>query len=88
MSVLHAILLFGGVPFLICAAVVAFVMVPSMIRGPRYRPGQQWTAEPELIGSGQDADPAKQLPSGSGQGEGAGSGRSPGDSTGGASVKW
>jgi hypothetical protein len=50
MSTLEAILLFVGTPALIIAVVTLLVMAPSLAKGPRYRPGQEWDAQPEWIG--------------------------------------
>jgi hypothetical protein len=50
MSTLHALLLFVGVPALIVGVITLMVIAPSLARGPRYRPGQEWDAQPEWIG--------------------------------------
>lgn len=50
-STLHALLFFGGIPLLIIAVITLLVMAPSLAKGPRYRPGQQWDAETEWFGS-------------------------------------
>ncbi len=67
MSTLHAILLFVGVPLLIFVAITLLVMAPSLAKGPRYRPGQGWDAEPEWFGAlpaGQSVDRSRQLEAG------------------------
>lgn len=46
MSTLHALLFFGGIPLLVIAIITLLVMVPSLAKGPRYRPGQEWEAAP------------------------------------------
>lgn len=46
MSTLHALLFFGGIPFLVIATITLLVMAPSLAKGPRYRPGQDWEAAP------------------------------------------
>jgi hypothetical protein len=51
MSTLHALLLFVGVPAALFIVITLLVMAPSIVRGPRYRPGQQWFAEPEWFGA-------------------------------------
>lgn len=56
MSTLHALLFFGGTPLLIIAVITLLVMAPSLARGPRYRPGQSWDAEPEWFGAPVVAD--------------------------------
>jgi hypothetical protein len=71
MSTLHALLLFGGVPLLVIIVISVLVMAPSMARGPRYRPDQDWDAGPEQFGTrplGQRAAPAAQIESGDGPG--------------------
>ena len=39
-----------GVPLLLIAIITLAVMAPSLARGPRYRPGLSWWAEPEWFG--------------------------------------
>ncbi len=51
MSTLHALLFFGGIPLLIVMAIALLVMAPSLAKGPRYRPGQDWDAQPEWFGA-------------------------------------
>ncbi len=46
MSTLHALLFFGGIPLLAMAVITLLVMAPSLAKGPRYRPDQDWEAEP------------------------------------------
>jgi hypothetical protein len=50
MSTLHALLLFGGVPLLVIIVITLLVMAPSLAKGPRYRPDQEWDAGPEQFG--------------------------------------
>ncbi len=50
MSTLHALLFFAGIPLLIFVAITLLVLAPSLAKGPRYRPGQEWDAEPERFG--------------------------------------
>ena len=50
MSTLETLLLFGGVPLLAIAVITLLVLVPSLVRGPRYQPGLSWWAEPEWFG--------------------------------------
>jgi hypothetical protein len=87
MSTLHAILFFVGLPLLIFSLITLLVMAPSLAKGPRYRPSQQWDAEAEWFGArdveGGSATPALESaqaqhrrPDGSG------------DDTGGASASW
>lgn len=51
MSTLHVILFFAGIPLLAIVVISLLVMAPSLARGPRYRPGQPWDAEPEWFGA-------------------------------------
>src|SRR6185295_12298860 len=51
MSTLHAILFFVGLPLLIFSLITLLVMAPSLAKGPRYRPSQQWDAEAEWFGA-------------------------------------
>jgi hypothetical protein len=98
MSTLHALLLFGGVPLLVIVVVSLLVMAPSLAKGPRYRPDQEWDAEPEQFGASpldRGSSPAGELEAGT-----ASSSREPAstatkqrttsddDNAGGASVAW
>lgn len=51
MSTLHAVLFFVGIPLLIVSVITLLVMAPSLAKGPRYRPSQQWEAEAEWFGA-------------------------------------
>ncbi len=69
MSTLHALLLFVGVPLALFVGITLLVMVPSIAKGPRYRPGLAWWAEPEWFGgpaalpsSGPEPRPALEPP--------------------------
>jgi hypothetical protein len=70
MSTLHAILLFVGAPALIFVVISLLVVAPSLARGPRYRPGQDWDAQSEWLSGGEiepTATPeSRQLTSGEG----------------------
>jgi hypothetical protein len=57
MSTLHALLLFGGVPLAISVGIVLLVLAPSLARGPRYRPAEQWDAGAEIFGEAPQVDP-------------------------------
>lgn len=88
MSTLHTLLLFGGVPLLAMAVITLLVMAPSLAKGPRYRPGQEWDATPQAFGglesmlarerralpSGRPASPARD-DVGADEGTGGASGR-------------
>ncbi len=81
MSTLHALLFFAGIPLLIIAVLTLLVMAPSLARGPRYRPGQEWDADPAWFGrpevEGSDSTPGQLT-----------SGQSTSPDTGGASAHW
>jgi hypothetical protein len=51
MSTLHGLLLFVGIPLLAIAVISLLVLAPSLAKGPRYRPGQDWDAQPEQFGA-------------------------------------
>lgn len=42
--------LFVGVPVAAAAIIAFLVVLPSMVRGPRYRPGRPWTAGSRWFG--------------------------------------
>ena len=54
MSTLETLLLLVGVPLLIIAVITLAVLAPSLARGPRYRPGLSWWAQPEWFGGPED----------------------------------
>jgi hypothetical protein len=88
MSTLHAIVLFVGGPALITAVITLLVMAPSLAKGPRYRPSQQWDAETEWFGAPEvegATTPAPELETSDAQR--ARSDKTPDDS-GGASARW
>jgi hypothetical protein len=101
-SLLEQLLVFVGIPLLVMVVVSLAVMAPSLARGPRFSPGQQWDAKSEWFGAPEAArlEPAPQqrqlqsstsVRSPSGR---TGSSRVPGEDalgdgdTGGASVRW
>lgn len=51
MSMLTTLLVFVGIPLLAFVVITLLVMAPSLARGPRYRPGMDWDAEPEWFGA-------------------------------------
>jgi hypothetical protein len=88
MSLLHVILLFGGVPLLMAAVIVIAVMAPSLARGPHYSPGHRSNTRSEWFG---DVQPVGSLEAGSEQPQlTGGTSRAPAaeDDSGGASVRW
>lgn len=50
-SRLKAVLLFGVVPIGLFLLIALLVALPSVVRGPRYRPGQGWQGNPEWYGA-------------------------------------
>ncbi|MGQ0624561.1 MAG: hypothetical protein ACT4PP_07930 [Sporichthyaceae bacterium] len=50
-STLEVIGVFGVIPIAAFALIWLVVSLPSMMRGPRYRPGQNWTAQSQWIGA-------------------------------------
>lgn len=61
MSTLHALLLFVGVPAGLFVVIALLVMAPSVVKGPRYRPGLSWWAKPEWFGGPAEVDGAHRL---------------------------
>lgn len=62
MSTLEALLVFGGIPLALVVGISVFAMAPSIAKGPRYRPGREWWAEPQWFGGPgelEDAEPAQ-----------------------------
>lgn len=57
MSTLHVVLFFAGIPVLAIVVISLLVMAPSLARGPRYRPGQPWDADPEWFGGPDEIAP-------------------------------
>jgi hypothetical protein len=51
MSALKVIGTFIGIPVGLFLLIALLVSIPSMIRGPRYRPGKEWQATPEWYGA-------------------------------------
>ncbi len=47
MSTLEALLIFVGIPAGLFVVIALLVMAPSVAKGPRYRPGLSWWADPE-----------------------------------------
>lgn len=50
MSTLEALLWYVALPLLVVAVITVAVYAPSWVRGPRYRPGLSWWAEPVWLG--------------------------------------
>jgi hypothetical protein len=51
LSTLEAVLIFAGIPLLVIGIVSLLVMAPSLAKGPRYRPTEDWNAESEWFGA-------------------------------------
>ncbi len=84
-STLEALLIFVGIPLLSAGVIALIVMAPSLAKGPRYRPSQDWSAESEWFGAPSGETYAVGAP-GSGQTE-----LEPAETTsetGGASARW
>jgi hypothetical protein len=98
MSTLQALLVFVGIPLLAIVVISLLVIAPSLAKGPRYRPGQEWDAPPEQfgalpIGAGSSGRQLEAGHSTAGGEQPAGLPRdraasSDDDQTGGASVTW
>jgi hypothetical protein len=57
-STLKALLIFGVIPVGISLLIALLVSLPSLARGPRYRPGLGWDGTPEWYGGpGEAAEP-------------------------------
>ena len=64
MSNLKILGIFVGIPVLSMALIWILVSIPSMMRGPRYRPGKEWQAGSEWYGG-----PGDEVEGGSGAAE-------------------
>jgi hypothetical protein len=58
-SKLKALLLFGVIPVGAGLLIALVVSLPSLARGPRYRPGLGWEGTPEWYGGPQDEEQAQ-----------------------------
>jgi hypothetical protein len=56
--------IFVGIPLAAFLLIALVVSIPSMIRGPRYRPGKEWQATPEWYGA--PGEEAPEIEGGSG----------------------
>lgn len=88
MSLLHALLVFAGIPLALMAGITLLVMAPSLIRGDRQQRGVSSWTEPQWFGG-----PAGAVPAGAGaRGEIEGARESEParetESAGGASARW
>ena len=82
--------LFVGGPIGLFLLIALVVSIPSMIRGPKYRPGKDWEATPEWYGAPEvEGGEHAELGAGGGHGELTGSPADPADSDGGGtSARW
>ncbi len=73
MPVWQAILVFVGIPLALFALIALLVYLPSMMHGPRYRPGVGWWAAPVWFGgpAAAEARIAAATPTADGGGAGA-----------------
>ncbi|MGH3502802.1 MAG: aa3-type cytochrome oxidase subunit CtaJ [Nocardioidaceae bacterium] len=46
--------IYAGIPILLFVIITTAVMMPSLLHGPRYRPGLSWWAEPQWFGGPRD----------------------------------
>ena len=67
----QTVLIFVGIPVAAALVITFLVYLPSMVRGPRYRPGRPWTAGSVWFGGPTDAAPAEVPPSAINEGGGA-----------------
>lgn len=56
LSYLNTLLIFGVLPLAMFAIIALLVMLPSLAKGPRYRPGLSWWASPVWFGGPADPD--------------------------------
>ncbi len=61
MPSLQVLLIFVGIPLLVITTVSLLVLIPSWVKGPRYRPGQPWDAESEWFGAQIATAPARRV---------------------------
>ena len=67
MGVLEALLIFAGIPLLIMLVVTLLVLLPDLIRGPRYRPSRGWSGGATWFAGPPDAERAVREASAGGQ---------------------
>jgi hypothetical protein len=71
LSWVQTVLIFVGIPVGAALVITFLVCLPSIVRGPRYRPGRPWTAGSVWFGGPADAAPADVSPSDIAEGGGA-----------------
>jgi hypothetical protein len=88
MSLLHALLVFGGIPLALMAGITLLVMAPSLIRGDRQQRGVSSWTEPQWFGGPADAVPAGPVARGEIEGGHESEPARETESAGGASARW
>lgn len=58
LSYAASLLIFGGLPLALFAIITLLVVLPSLAKGPRHRPGLSWWASPVWFGGPADPDAA------------------------------
>jgi hypothetical protein len=88
MSLLHALLVFAGIPLALMAGITLLVMAPSLIRGDRQQRGVSSWTEPQWFGGPADAVPAGPGVRGEIEGAHESEPARETESAGGASARW
>lgn len=65
LSVQATLGIFVGIPAAIFAFIALLVFLPSIMRGPRYRPGRGWDAQPLWFGAPENAQSVLEVTSNS-----------------------
>lgn len=86
LSKLEALALFGVVPVGLMLLIALLVVLPSMLKGNKGKPGINWDGQPEWYGGPDSAQPA--LESGQGQQALTGTVVGTGEDAGGSSARW
>ncbi len=88
MSLLKALLVFGGIPLALMAGITLLVLAPSLIRGDRQQRGVSSWTEPQWFGGPADAVPAAPGARGEIEGTHETEPASETEPAGGASARW
>jgi len=88
MSLLKALLVFGGIPLALMAGITLLVLAPSLIRGDRQQRGVSSWTEPQWFGGPADAVPAAPGARGEIEGTPETEPASETEPAGGASARW
>lgn len=88
LSVLETLGIFVGIPLAIFALIALLVFLPSIIRGPRYRPGRDWMANPVWFGATDEAQKALEAAPSTAELPAAEGSARPNVVGGGASARW